>query len=75
MAAGKKPVDRTPICAPSYLRRIDPICVHGRVLNGFWRDRSNRRDFLLWLGRQWMQRGLQQPEPMPGQVEERATPL
>jgi hypothetical protein len=50
MAPDKKPVGRTPICEPSYLRRIDPIWVHGPVPNRFWHDKSHRRDYLLWLG-------------------------
>ncbi|MGA2620744.1 MAG: hypothetical protein ABSF26_24230 [Thermoguttaceae bacterium] len=50
-AATKKPVDRTPICDPAYLRRIDPIWVHNRVPKGFWSDPHHRRDFLLWIGK------------------------
>ena len=50
MAAGKKPVGRTPICDPSYLRRIDPVWVPGPVPSRFWEDPSHRRDYLLWLG-------------------------
>jgi hypothetical protein len=50
MAARKKPVGRTPICAPSYARRIDPIWLSGHVPRGFWDDARNRRDYLLWLG-------------------------
>ena len=49
-ASRKIPVGRTPICNPSYLRRIDPIWVHGPVPPRFWEDPANRRDYLLWLG-------------------------
>ena len=31
MARTKKPVDRTPICDPAYLRRIDPLWMPGPV--------------------------------------------
>jgi hypothetical protein len=51
MAPQKKPVGRTPICDPAYLRRIDPVWVYGRVPSGFWGDPAHRRDYLLWLGR------------------------
>jgi len=50
MATEKKPVGRTPIGDPSYLRRIDPVWVHGPVRCRFWEDRAHRRDYLLWLG-------------------------
>jgi hypothetical protein len=45
----KKPVDRTPICDPACLRRIDPVWASGRVPYRFWEDRTHRRDYLLWL--------------------------
>jgi hypothetical protein len=35
MAPKKKPVDRTPICDPAYLRRIDPVWIPGRVPRRF----------------------------------------
>ena len=50
MAPSKKPVGRTPICDPSYVRRIDPVWVPGPVPPRFWEDPANRCDFLLWLG-------------------------
>ena len=50
MAPRKKPVDRTPICDPACLRRIDPVWMPGPVPRHFWEDPSHRRDYLLWLG-------------------------
>ena len=50
MPRDKIPVGRTLICNPSYLRRIDPIWVHGPVPPRFWEDPAKRRDYLLWLG-------------------------
>jgi hypothetical protein len=50
MAPKKKPVDRTPICDPAYLRRIDPVWMFGPVPRHFWEDVAHRRDYLLWLG-------------------------
>ncbi|MGA2254329.1 MAG: hypothetical protein ABSG53_06695 [Thermoguttaceae bacterium] len=49
MARKKKPVDRTPICDPAYVRRIDPRWMPGPVPFRFWQVGSNRRDYLLWL--------------------------
>ena len=49
VARKKKPVDRTPICDPAYLRRIDPVWMPGPVPPRFWEDRTHRRDYLLWL--------------------------
>ncbi len=49
MARKKKPVDRTPICDPAYLRRIDPVWMPGPVPFRFWQDRTHRRDYLIWL--------------------------
>jgi len=49
VAGKKKPVDRTPICDPAYLRRIDPVWMPGPVPPCFWQDRAHRRDYLLWF--------------------------
>ena len=49
VARKKKPVDRTPICDPAYLRRIDPIWMPGPVPRHFWEVKRHRRDYLLWL--------------------------
>ena len=49
MTPAKIPVGRTPICDPSYLRRINPVWVCEPVPFRFWEDVDNRRDFLLWL--------------------------
>ena len=49
MADILRPVDDVPICDPDSLRRIDPVWMRGRVKPRFWRDRANRRDYLLWL--------------------------
>ena len=51
MARKKKPVDRTPLCDPAYLRRIDPVWLIGRVPPRFWEDGTHRRDYLLWFAR------------------------
>lgn len=48
-AGSKKAVGRTLICRQSYLRRIDPIWIFGPVPHGFWHDRTNRRNYLVWL--------------------------
>jgi hypothetical protein len=50
MARNKKPVGRTPICDPAYLRRIDPVWMPGPVPPRFWEDPAHRRDYLLWVG-------------------------
>ncbi len=50
MARKTKPVDRTPICDPAYLRRIDPLWMPGPVPFRFWLDETHRRDYLLWSG-------------------------
>jgi hypothetical protein len=47
----KKPVDRTPICDPAYLRRIDPVWMPGPVPPRFWEGGTHRRDYLLWSAR------------------------
>jgi len=49
VARKKKPVDRTPICDPAYLRRIDPVWMPGPVPPCFWQGRAHRRDYLLWF--------------------------
>lgn len=49
MARKLRPVDRTPICDPVYVRRIDPLWMPGRVPKYFWEDRAHRRDYLLWV--------------------------
>ena len=49
MACEKKPDDRTPICDPAYLRRIDPVWLPGPVPKFFWQDQAHCRDYLLWL--------------------------
>jgi hypothetical protein len=51
MTGKKRPVDRTPLCGPSYVRRIDPVWMPGPVLPRFWEDHVHRRDYLLWAAR------------------------
>src|SRR5208282_4787659 len=48
VARKKIRVDRSPICDPAYLRRIDPVWMPGPVPARFWEDGANRRDYLLW---------------------------
>ena len=48
--AQKKPVGDEPICPEDEIRRIDPVWIFPRVPDGFWDERRNRRNYLLWLG-------------------------
>ena len=50
MAQKKKPVGDQPLCLADEIRRIEPVWRSGRVPNGFWQTRQNRRNYLLWLG-------------------------
>ena len=50
-APAKKVVGHTEICPESYVRQIDPVWLFGPVPRGFWHERVNRRNYLLWLAR------------------------
>ena len=52
MSPKKKPVDRTPIYNPAYVRQIESVWTFGRVPRHFWEDAAHRREYLLWLGGQ-----------------------
>lgn len=48
----KKPVGDQPICSERELKLIDPVWLFPPVSPGFWRQRQNRRNYMLWLGQQ-----------------------
>ena len=39
-----------PYPSESALRSINPVWLPGPVPNGFWQEKTNRRNYLLWLG-------------------------
>ncbi len=43
-------VGRQRICSERTIKLIDPVWIPGPVPSGFWNDRANRRNYMLWLG-------------------------
>ena len=49
-ATGKKVPGAEPICSYRQLRLIHPVWLFRPVPKGFWAEKENRLDYLLWLG-------------------------
>ncbi len=49
-ATGKKVPGAQPICSYRRLRLIHPVWLFRPVPKGFWAEKENRLDYLLWLG-------------------------